>query len=177
MSDAALAQSHPGGRPPAGHEIPIEDILAFRSKNLSHAEIAKLIGCAPSNVTQRLQVVALESLENFRQYKDVALEHTQREILRKLSDKDIASMSGLQKITGVAILEDKIRTIRGQATQITDHRVISARLEEIHAKIAKVEATEAQVIDVPRLPDDMGVDLGVSQDMADKKSKAKQVVK
>jgi hypothetical protein len=108
----------------ASKDISIEDILYYRSKNLSTTEIAKLTGCDHSNIVRRLQSVKLQSLQNFSTYKDQVFEHKQREVLNSLTDVKIKAMSGLQAITGAAILEDKIRIIRGQATDIVDHRVL-----------------------------------------------------
>ena len=114
----------------APKNIPIEDILAYKAKGLKVTEIANLTGCTHSAISQRLADIDIDSLMNFNKYKDQVLEHKQREVLNELTDAKVKSMTGLQLITGAAILEDKIRIIRGQATDIQDVRVLSVDLDK-----------------------------------------------
>jgi hypothetical protein len=46
-------------------------------------------------------------------------------------------MSGLQKITGAAILQDKIMALRGQASTIIEHRSIIADLRDAQDRLRK----------------------------------------
>jgi len=127
----------------APKNIPIEDILHYRAKGLSQTEIARLTGCTHGNISQRLRNANLESLQNYNKYKDHVLEHKQREIFNELQADKIKAMSGLQLITGVAILEDKIRTIRGQCVEITEQRVLKVDLDKAYQAMrqAGVEGT------------------------------------
>jgi len=111
--------------------IPLEDIISYRAKGLSCDEVARLTGCSKQNVQQRLQEVDLEGLDKFKEHKDAVLEHTQRKLVNSLSASKLKDMSGLQLITGAAILQDKIQVIRGQASDIVEHRTINASLDEI----------------------------------------------
>jgi len=118
-----------GNTAPKG--IPIEDIISYRAKGLSCEDIATLTGCTKQNVAIRLQDADLEGLDKFKEYKDQIFEHTQRKLVKSLSKDKLNSMSGLQLITGAAILQDKIQVIRGQASDIVEHRTINASLDEI----------------------------------------------
>jgi len=114
--------------------IPIEDIIHYRSKGLSTREIGKLTNCTHSNVVQRLQNVNLEGLDRFRDNKDLIIEHKQREVIQGMTDAKIKESSLLQLATTAGIFEDKIRVIRGQATDVQEHRHVIASLSEIEAR-------------------------------------------
>ena len=115
----------------APKDIPIEDILHYKAKGLSHQEIANLTGCDKSNVTCRLAEANIESLNNFSTYKDKAFEYLQRKVLNDITDAEVKRLNPLQRITGAAILEDKIRAIRGQATDIIEHRQLTIDLSKV----------------------------------------------
>lgn len=142
----AKANSAPKG-------IEIESLIAYRKKGLTLQEIATLTGCTKQTVSERLQGADLEGLEIFREHKDKTLEHKQREIVKSLTGEKINSMSGLQAITAAAILQDKIMALRGQASQIVDHRhmVVSldAAIEQLRAEQLPVDNPD--VIDIPTI--------------------------
>jgi len=115
----------------APKDIAIEDLIEYRKRGLSLPEIAKLEGCSHQNVHERLKKANLEGLDKFRDNKDAVFEHKQREIVNCLNADKLKDMSGLQLITGAAILQDKIQVIRGQASDIVEHRTINASLDEI----------------------------------------------
>jgi hypothetical protein len=121
----------------APKNIPIEDIIHYQSKGLTTSEIANLVKCSEQNVRARLQEANLQSLDRFRDHKDTVFEHKQREILNHLAGTDIKAMSGLQKITGAAILQDKIMALRGQASTIIEHRSIIADLRDAQDRLRK----------------------------------------
>lgn len=126
--------------------IPIEDIIHYKVKGLSHQEIADLIGCDKSNVTRRLKEANLEGLENFREYKDKALEHLQRKTVQNITDEEIKRLNPLQRITAAAILQDKIQAIRGQATEIIEHRNITIDLSKAYEAM---RASQGNTVDNP----------------------------
>ena len=127
----------------APKKIPIEDIIHYKAKGLSHQEIANIIGCNKSNVTNRLKEANVESLNNYNKYKDVVFEHLQRRTINKVTDDEIKRMNPLQRVTAAAILEDKIRHIRGQATDIQDHKVLQinaiAAVKELRRQVEEAE--------------------------------------
>ena len=115
--------------------IDIADLIEYRKRGLSTTEIGKLTGCSHANVVQRLQTAGLENLDRFRDHKDTVFEHTQREIIKSVTGDKLKDMSGLQMVTAAAILEDKIRAIRGQANQIIEHRSIIADLRDAEQRL------------------------------------------
>ncbi len=128
---------------PKGLEV--EDIIAYRKKGLSEYEIATLLHCSQQTVNYHLQRADIEGLETFSEHKDKILEHKQREIVKSLSNAKVKGMSGLQLITGAAILEDKIRAIRGQATEIIDHRHL---VVDLGKAIEAMRAEQADTVDI-----------------------------
>jgi len=121
--------------------IPIEDLIEYRKKGLTCEEIGRLTGCDHSNVARRLKDVALDSLDNFRTNKDTAFEHIQQRTLKNITDAEIKRLNPLQRVTAAAILQDKIQVIRGQATEIVDHRVL---VVDLAASIRAMRAEQGQ---------------------------------
>jgi predicted transcriptional regulator len=136
--------------PTANKGIPVAQILAFRAKGLTQQQIATLLGCTQQTVKYHLDKADLDGLDNYRDFKDSVFEHVQRDLLNSLCPDDIKAMSGLQKLTGVGILEDKIRVIRGQATEIVEQRVKDARLLEAIERLRQAGnlSSTTQVVDI-----------------------------
>jgi predicted DNA-binding protein YlxM (UPF0122 family) len=108
--------------------IPIETLIEYRKKGLTLEEIGTLTGITKQSVSERIRNADLEGLEQFNDHKDKVFEHKQREIVKSLTDAKVKEMSGLQLITGAAILQDKIMALRGQASTIIDHRHLTVDL-------------------------------------------------
>ena len=117
--------------------IELEDLLYYKSKGLSSREIATLTGCSHVNVCERLKDANLDSLERYRDNKDVIIEHHQRRVSQSLTNDDIKKMSGLQKLIGIKLADEAIRTIRGQATDIHEIRSITTTLKDIEERCQK----------------------------------------
>lgn len=115
----------------ANKNIPIEDLIEYRRKGLTLEEIGRLTNSSKQNVAKRLQDANLESLSAFRDNKDVILEYHQRRVSNALTDSDIQKMSGLQKLIGLKLTDEAIRTIRGQANEIVEVRSITASLDDV----------------------------------------------
>jgi hypothetical protein len=150
---ATTTPTKPPAKSSAPKYIPLADLIAYRKKGLTLQEIGTLTGCTKVSVCQRLKDVDLEGLENFKDYKDKVFEDQQRGILKTLTPDRIKTMSPGTAITAVAILEDKIRAIRGQATEIIEHRQLQVDLNRAIDQLRKAQP-EAQegVVDVPVLP-------------------------
>lgn len=91
------------------------------NKGLTQEQAAKLANCAQSRVSQ----IISESTENkdrllFSDNKDKVFEELQLKLCNLADDDTLKKMLERRGMTDVAILEDKIRTIRGQATDISD---------------------------------------------------------
>jgi AraC-like DNA-binding protein len=96
--------------------------IKVENPELGATKIAKLVGCNPSNVTRVLQKFLGNSsetdLQDYQNQKAKIFDALQKRIHESISDDDIAKAQLLPRVTAAAILEDKARTIRGQATQI-----------------------------------------------------------
>lgn len=94
--------------------IPLEVLIDYRAKNLTYREIGRLTNRSAQDIHERLQNEEIETLGIFKNNKDKVFEHLQRKILNTLDITDIKKMQPGTKITAIAILQDKIRDIRGQ---------------------------------------------------------------
>jgi len=101
---------------------PIIRRTKLRYPEMSNAQIAKRVGCDKSNVSRVLSRFlgkhSEDELREFQQNKADVFDSLQMRALMSINDATISKASLLPRITGAAILEDKSRVIRGQATQI-----------------------------------------------------------
>jgi len=124
--------------------------LKLRHPELSHAEIAKRVGCAPSNVTSVLKTFMGKSnedeLRGFQEAKADIYDALQHRLLASLTQAKITKAKPMEIITGAAILEDKARLVRGQATGIN----VSVLMDVVEA----IKARGSQVVDstLKRIP-------------------------
>ena len=130
--------------------IPIERLIEYRRKGLTMKEIGLLCECSEANVSKRLKHVDMDGLDVFSKHKAEVFESKQRELINVLTPDKLNNMSASQAIVGAAILQDKIQTMRGNATEIIDHRVITASLEEITKRMRDqgMITSDGDVIDV-----------------------------
>jgi hypothetical protein len=107
--------------------------LKLAHPELSDAKIAERVGCRPSNVSSVLGRFlgdhSEEELKSFQNAKAEIFDALQMRSLMSITQEDIAKAPFLPRITGAAILEDKARLIRGQATQIN----VSVLLDAVEA--------------------------------------------
>lgn len=105
----------------------------LRYPELSNSQIARRVGCDPANVCRVLKRFlgdhSEQDLREFQQNKADVFDAIQLRTVMSISDADIAKAPFLPRITGAAILEDKARVIRGQATQIN----VSVLLDAVEA--------------------------------------------
>lgn len=143
-----MADNLPVSTAPKG--IPIETLIEYRKKGLSLTEIATLTGITKQTVSERLKDIDLEGLEIYNNHKDKVFEHKQREIANSLTGSKINNMSALQAITGMAILQDKIMVMRGQANNITENRNISIDLSKAYEAMRQSQGnTQGNTVDIP----------------------------
>ena len=96
--------------------------LKMRYPEMSEGQIAKRVGCDPANVHRVLKRFMGDnagiSLNEYQEHKADIFDTLQQRIHLSITDADIAKAPLMARVTAAAILEDKARTIRGQATGI-----------------------------------------------------------
>ena len=150
MTDNLPASTGPKG-------IDITDLIEYRAKGLTMEEIGKLTGCSHANVSQRLAEAELESLDRFETHKAKGFEHLQRRALKHITDEELKKASPASKVLMAGVLQDKIMALRGQATQIVDHRHLVVDLDkaverlrlETHNPVDNLDANDINIIECP----------------------------
>ena len=122
--------------------VPINTLIELRKKGLSYEQIGKIVNRSMQTVWERLQPYqdAIDGLQPFKEGRADLLAIHQSRLLNSLSEGDINKMSGLQKITGAAVLYDKERLERGQSTANVAYQDQTRRLDELDKEIAALEA-------------------------------------
>lgn len=99
-------------------QIKIEELLLLRAKGLSHSQIARVVGCTPSNITKRLQLVDDPILiEDFKSARADVLAYQQRRVLNHITDDKLKAASAYQLVGMFSLLHERERLERGQSTQ------------------------------------------------------------
>lgn len=128
--------------------IPIEALISYRKRGLTLQEIGDLTGISKQSVSERLQSIDFDGLAQFRDGKDDVLEYHQRRVVNNLTDDDIKKMSGLQKLIGIKLTDEAIRTIRGQATEIIDHRIMVVDLNKAIEQLRQEQGLDAITVEL-----------------------------
>jgi hypothetical protein len=107
---------------------PLIRTTKLRYPELSEGEIAKRVGCSPSNVHQVLSVFlhghSERELRDFQANKADIYDTVQMRALASVTQDKLRKSSAGSLVTVAAILEDKVRLIRGQATSINVHALV-----------------------------------------------------
>jgi len=113
--EVKVKQSHKGCAPKIRK-------LKERYPEMSATAIAKRVGCTPDNVYSVLKRFlgshSVQDLREFQQNKADVYDSLQQRCVASITSAKIAKTSAAQLTTMVAILEDKSRLVRGQATGI-----------------------------------------------------------
>lgn len=118
--------------------IPLEKIIKLRRHGLSLQQIADILKCSKSNIHKRLE--DFEGYKDFEQSTDMHYEVLQYRLLKTLDDAALQKMQPYQRIVAMAVLEDKKRLVRGQATQHIDINRVHGTIKEITAQEKILEA-------------------------------------
>jgi len=132
----------------------VEQMIAYRKKGLTLAEIATLTGCTKENVHYHMKRADLDSLDIWREHKADRIEKHQQDLSKSLTIDDHKKMSGLQKIIGIKVQEETIRLMRGQASEIVDHRHLVIDLGKAIDMLRQERSQQGDddVIDVSDIP-------------------------
>jgi predicted DNA-binding protein YlxM (UPF0122 family) len=98
--------------------LSLEDILSYRQKGLSLAEIARLDGTTKQAISQRIKRsgVDLEGVETFKKDKALLLHAKQRLLLDSLDKKKADKMTGRDLMVSFGIAFDKTQILEGKPT-------------------------------------------------------------
>ena len=122
----------------APKNIPIESMLEYRKKGLTHADIAAIIGCDRSNVSRRLQPYKddLDTLDLYKHHRADIIAIKGKQILNNITPDKIQKASAYQLTGMYSILFDKERLEREQSTANVSVRMatIAALQREIEDK-------------------------------------------
>ena len=96
--------------------------LSINNPELTHSEIARKVGCRPSNVTGVLKAFlgkrSEDDLRDFQANQADILDTVKHRLLESITPSKIAKASALQIATAYGIMYDKAALLRGQATGI-----------------------------------------------------------
>ena len=96
--------------------------LYERYPEMSQAAIARKVGCTSSTVStvlkQYLNSTSEEELRQFQENKADIYDAIQHRALSTITNSKLRNASAQSLVTAAAILEDKARLVRGQATNI-----------------------------------------------------------
>ena len=116
---------------------PLIRSIHVRYPELSEAQIAKRVGCSPSNVHQVLTPFlsghSEQELRDFQANKADIYDAVQMRALASVTNAKLQKASATALVTAAAILEDKARLVRGQPTSLHVHALIDV-LAAIKAK-------------------------------------------
>ena len=111
-------------KPKASHTGKASLIRKIKLKypELTNTEIAKRVNCSETNVRQVLRLFLgdynEEQLKEFQENKADIYDSIQHRLLQSISNDKLTKMQPYPAVVAAGILEDKARTIRGQATGI-----------------------------------------------------------
>ena len=133
--------------------------LKLKHPELNDSEIARSVGCTPNNVTVVLRKFLGDQsegqLRNYQENQADVFDSVAYRLLSSVTQEKIDKTKPMEAITGAAILIDKARLVRGQATGIN----VSVLLDVVDALRSRpsqvVDSTSNQVIPNPhRNPSD-----------------------
>lgn len=114
--------------PPKGVRAALIRRTKLRYPELSESEIARHVGCSPSNVHQVLKSFLVDrseaELRDFQANKADIYDAVQMRALESVTQDKLRKSSAGSLVTVAAILEDKARLIRGQPTSLHVHALV-----------------------------------------------------
>lgn len=151
VDPAKPRKSKATGQPPGKRGLaPKIRQIHVKYPELSHAQIAKRVGCRPSNVTGVLRTFlgkhSETTLRNYQENQADVFDSVAMRLIMSVSQKKIDKTPAVQAITGAAILIDKARLVRGQATGI-NAVVLMDVVDALRAKHNRVNTIDAKPVD------------------------------
>lgn len=116
----------------------------MRHPELSHSQIARRVGCSPSNVTCVLKTFLGKNsdaqLADFQDNKADIYDAIQHRVLASITDKKLGKTGVRDAVVAAGILEDKARLVRGQATGIN----VTVLMDVVEAIRSRQSSTSSQ---------------------------------
>lgn len=130
--------------------IPLSEIIKYAEKGLNAIEIGKIVGCSHQAIYARFKRngINIHEFIDFRRNPDIYYEELQHRLYTSIDTDDIKQGKAHSRVVDIAILEDKKRAIRGQATHIVDYGTLSRDIAELERKLAQYEEKERNTIDI-----------------------------
>jgi arsenate reductase-like glutaredoxin family protein len=117
------------------------------NSNLSLRDAEKVTGISKSRIAELVrQAKRSGEIGTFRNNKDKIFEALQAKLINLADDDLLKTMLSKRGLTDVGILEDKIRVIRGQATEVVDVNVLHSLVNKLPDMQAQIEAYEAEFV-------------------------------
>lgn len=121
---ATATATKSGGRKPKPPVDQTRAITKLAARGLTERQMSALTGIPQSSIHRRLQQIKSDpGYLDFCDNKADKYEQIQWLLLQQLGQKAAKSMLARRGLTDVAILEDKIRLIRGQATSASADQI------------------------------------------------------
>ena len=114
------------------------------NKGITQEEASKITGISRSRISEIITDVKNNTdIIALRENKDKVFEGLQAKLINLADDDLLKTMLSKRGLTDVGILEDKIRLIRGQATEIHD-----VQIRALVASIPDIKVEDKEVIDI-----------------------------
>lgn len=121
MTAESIKSSSKTSRP----KLPTKKLLKMKAvKNMTEREISAITGIPKTTIHTQLQELAKsEEFQYFQNNKDKVFEGLQMKLINLADHDSLKTMLSKRGFTDVAILQDKIQLLRGQATNINDLQI------------------------------------------------------
>jgi hypothetical protein len=110
------------------------EVLNLKQKDLSHAQIAKIMDCSRQNVDYLVKQYGQELavVETFKKNRGDLLAAKQSQLLTALTPEKIDKMAGRDLVVSLGILQDKERLEKNQSTNNVSMfaRIVMAACED-----------------------------------------------
>ena len=125
--------------------IPIDKLISLSEQGLSGPQIAKQVGCDPSNVYQRFQSVGYtyNRLRDISSTKTIMLSLLQAKFLQSINDDEIKKAPVQTKIWSIGVLQDKINDLERRAmAQVVE----DCTMDDLNSQFQRIAARSPVVI-------------------------------
>lgn len=131
--------------------IPIERLYELRKKNLSTAEIAKIVGCSSANVARRLRAIAATA--DFSANRADVLAFQQKRMLDNITDEKLKKAPVDRLVWSFGALYDKERLEAGKSSINVSYADLLRLRESLVEEISQSDNISAAVL-LPKQEDD-----------------------